>query len=70
MSRALNIEHDTRPCTPNGHSAFRGYDAYVGKVRSLGTADRPFPCGGCERRFKTAAARDQHQHDFHTGEGA
>lgn len=29
------IYHDTRPCTPRGHSAFVGYDVYVGKMQSL-----------------------------------
>jgi|GEM_PF-6811897 len=65
----FHVEHDTRPCTPKGHSAYRGYNAYVGKVRELGTADRPFPCPACDRRFKTVQAREQHQHDFHTGDG-
>lgn len=31
----MNVEHDTRPCTPKGHSAFVGYDAIVGKMQSL-----------------------------------
>lgn len=31
----MNVEHDTRPCTPKGHSAFRGYDAIRGKMQSL-----------------------------------
>lgn len=66
--RRMIIEHNTQPITAHGHANYRGYDAYVGKVRSLGTADRPFPCGGCDRRFKTAEAREQHQRDFHTGE--
>ena len=31
----MNVEHDTRPCTPKGHSANRGNDAIVGKMQSL-----------------------------------
>lgn len=31
----MNVEHDMRPCTPRGHSAFVGYDAILGKMQSL-----------------------------------
>lgn len=44
----MRIAHDTRPCTPRGHSAFRGYDAFVGKMQSLyGQESAPSRGGAC-----------------------
>lgn len=62
----FRTEHSTGHVTAHGHSNYRGYDAYAGKTRELGN-DRPYACP-CGRRFKTEAARTQHQIDYHTGE--
>lgn len=64
----MNIEHDTAPCTPSGHSRFIGYSARIGKLRSL--HGRVVPCPACAARFGTDEARDQHVRAKHTGEGA
>ena len=39
----MNVEHDTRPSTLKGHSAYRGYDAIVGKIQSLYGWPQPQP---------------------------
>lgn len=56
------IEHDTRPCTPAGHSAFIGYDATApgGKLAQLSPTGRVYTCPDCNRRFATSEARVVH----------
>lgn len=57
------VYHDTRPCTPRGHSAYVGYDVYVGKVESLGlrrNAGRAFACPQCSAWFGTGNALSAH----------
>ena len=64
----MRLEHDTRPCTPWAHSAYRGYDAFVGKIESFhGLA---YACHLCDRRFISDEARTQHHKAKHSGEGA
>jgi hypothetical protein len=53
-------QHDTRPCTPHGHSAYQGYDAIVGKLVSLSPTGRVYTCAWCDRRFLTADERRVH----------
>lgn len=55
------IQHDTRPCTPSGHSSFKGYDATRGKLLDLSPTGRVYTCARCERRFMTSSARDAHR---------
>jgi len=59
--------HDTRPCTPSQHSAYRGYDATVGKA-SLYTG-RVYACD-CGKQFFTREDRDLHQRRQHCGDAA
>jgi hypothetical protein len=65
----MNIYHDLRPCTPNGHSAFRGYDAIVGKVQCLGGGlARAHQCQKYASWFGTAERLSQHLRDKHGDE--
>jgi hypothetical protein len=66
----MNIHHDKAPLGPTGnHPAYRGYDVFEGKLRSLHGEEHQ--CPACERRFASVAALEQHCRDRHTGgEGA
>ena len=67
MSRVLHVEHDTRPCTPKGHSAYVGYNAFEGRLISLSADGRPHACPSCDRRFRTKEGLHGHivsQHGF------
>lgn len=63
------IFHDHRPCTSNGHSAYRGYDAIVGKAQSLGLRVRQqgqaHPCQHCSAWFGTADNLSDHMRRKH-----
>jgi hypothetical protein len=59
------ITHDTRPCTPSQHSAYRGYDAIKGKMASLYGISHSRPngaprCEHCGNWFGTAASLADH----------
>lgn len=54
------ILHDTRPCTPSQHSAYRGYDATEGKVRTFAKNGRGYFCPQCQRRFFSNEQRAEH----------
>lgn len=57
----MKIIHSTGTVTPNGHSAYRGYDATVGKLATFSQNGKGYPCPHCLRRFMTVAARDAHR---------
>lgn len=65
----MRIIHDTRACTPSGHSAYRGYDATRGKLPSLSPTGRVYTCPICQSRFTTSELRHQHIARQHSGDG-
>jgi hypothetical protein len=64
------IEHDRRPCTPSGHSAYRGYDAFKGKMADLYGITAAAPngaprCEHCGKWFGTARSLSDHMAHKH-----